>query len=92
MSIDLPVAELSMDDAKAELDRLHAVIEAADRAYYQDDAPDISDPEYDAARRRDQELEPKFRQPRAGRTTSIRATPRPGRSARRTRLSPPSAI
>ena len=60
MSIDLPVAELSMDDAKAELDRLHAVIEAADRAYYQDDAPDISDAEYDAARRRYQELETKF--------------------------------
>ena len=66
MSIDLPVAELSMDDAKAELDRLHAVIEAADRAYYQDDAPDISDAEYDAARRRYQELETKFPELRCG--------------------------
>ncbi|SDG51395.1 NAD-dependent DNA ligase LigA [Pelagibacterium luteolum] len=53
-----PEAErLSIEDAKAELDRLHGVIEKADRAYYQEDAPEISDADYDTARRRYLEIE-----------------------------------
>ena len=60
MSADLSVSEMSMEEAKAELDRLHALIEKADKAYYRDDAPEISDAEYDAARRRYVQLETEF--------------------------------
>jgi len=45
-----------------ELDRLHALIERADRAYFQEDAPEISDAEYDAAKRRYVEIESRFPQ------------------------------
>ena len=69
MSIDLPVGELLLEDAKSELDRLHGLIERADRAYYQDDAPEISDAEYDAARRRYMEIETQF--PELRRTDSL---------------------
>lgn len=60
MSADLSVSEMSMEEAKAELDRLHALIEKADKAYYRDDAPEISDAEYDAARTRYTQLETEF--------------------------------
>src|SRR5690606_2389722 len=60
MSVEVRVDELSLEDAKAELDRLHALIEKADRAYYQDDAPEITDAEYDAARRRYAQIEAEF--------------------------------
>ena len=69
MSVDVPVSELSLEDAKAELDRLHGLIEKADRAYYQDDAPDLTDAEYDAARRRYTEIETGF--PELRRTDSV---------------------
>jgi DNA ligase (NAD+) len=52
MSADDDVSALPLEDAKAELDRLHALIERADKAYFQKDAPEISDAEYDAAKRR----------------------------------------
>ena len=43
----LPEAE-----AKAELDRLHGLLSAADTAYFDNDAPDLTDAEYDAMKRR----------------------------------------
>ncbi|SBV99969.1 DNA ligase [uncultured Alphaproteobacteria bacterium] len=45
-------AALGPDDARTEHDRLAAEIRKADAAYYQDDAPVLSDADYDALRRR----------------------------------------
>ena len=55
-----PVDELTFDEAKAELASLAAEIAAHDRRYYQDDAPTISDADYDALRRRNAALEARF--------------------------------
>lgn len=60
MSADEDVSALPMEDAKAELDRLHLLIEEADKAYFQKDAPVISDAEYDAAKRRYLAIEAQF--------------------------------
>jgi len=60
---DLPqkdVAALSEDEARAELERLAGQIAAADIAYHQQDAPEISDAEYDALKRRNDALEEAF--------------------------------
>ncbi len=51
---------LTEAQAKSELKRLAAEIAAHDRRYYQDDAPTISDAEYDALRRRNQAIEQCF--------------------------------
>ena len=48
----LAVADLSADQAKAEHARLHAELTAHDKRYFQDDAPTVSDAEYDALRQR----------------------------------------
>jgi len=55
-----PVAELSADEAAAELGRLAALIAAADEAYYAEDRPAMSDAEYDALRRRNALIERQF--------------------------------
>ena len=57
---DTPVDALSPLEAAAEIARVSAAIEAADRAYYQDDAPDLTDADYDALRRRLLALEAAF--------------------------------
>jgi len=54
------VESFSEDEARAELDRLHGLISAADIAYHQNDAPEISDAEYDAYKRRYQSIEMAF--------------------------------
>ncbi len=46
--------------AKAELKRLAAEIDEHDRRYYQDDAPTVTDAEYDALRRRNEAIEARF--------------------------------
>ncbi len=55
-----PVAELTEAEARAELDRLAAAIARADTAYHTEDAPEISDADYDAMKRRNAELEARF--------------------------------
>jgi DNA ligase (NAD+) len=55
-----PVATLSAHEARAEHARLGEEIAAHDRRYYQDDAPTISDADYDALRRRYEALEARF--------------------------------
>jgi DNA ligase (NAD+) len=55
-----PVADLSEDEARLELERLAAAIAAADLAYHQNDAPEISDAEYDALKRRNDGIEEAF--------------------------------
>jgi DNA ligase (NAD+) len=54
------VAKLTKAQAKVELKRLALEIESHDRAYYQDDAPKISDAAYDALRRRVNAIEARF--------------------------------
>ena len=54
------VEALTPDQAAAELAALAAEIAGHDRAYYQDDAPAISDAAYDALRRRNTAIEARF--------------------------------
>ncbi len=55
-----PVEALSESEAEAELAHLAAEIAQHDRLYYQSDAPEISDAEYDALRQRNDAIEARF--------------------------------
>lgn len=55
-----PAADLTEDEARLELERLAAAIAAADIAYHQNDAPEITDAAYDALVIRNRELEEAF--------------------------------
>jgi len=57
---DIPVSKLTEAQAKAELERLAAEIAAHDQRYYQEDAPSVSDAEYDALRSRNEAIEARF--------------------------------
>jgi DNA ligase (NAD+) len=65
----IAVDELTAAQAKAEHARLEAEIAAHDRRYYQDDAPSVSDAEYDRLRQRYSAIEARFPQLRT--TTSL---------------------
>ena len=54
------VEELTLKEAAAELEHLAAIIAHHDRLYYQSDAPEISDAEYDDLRRRNDAIESRF--------------------------------
>lgn len=56
----VPVDELTEQQAQDELARLAADIARHDNAYYQDDAPEVSDAAYDALRQRNQAIEARF--------------------------------
>jgi DNA ligase (NAD+) len=56
----IPAGDLTEAQAKAELKRLAAEIGAHDRCYYQEDAPTVSDADYDALRRRNDAIEARF--------------------------------
>jgi DNA ligase (NAD+) len=63
MTIDIPtiaVEQLTPEQAKQELARLAADIVNHDQSYYQNDAPTVSDADYDALRRRNQDIEARF--------------------------------
>jgi DNA ligase (NAD+) len=57
---ETPVDDLSEKQAKAEHARLEAEIGEHDRRYYQEDAPSVSDAEYDALRQRYAAIEARF--------------------------------
>ncbi|SEH34132.1 DNA ligase (NAD+) [Methylobacterium sp. 275MFSha3.1] len=52
--------DLSAEEARAEYARLSDALLEADRLYYQEDAPEISDAEYDRLRRRLEDIEARF--------------------------------
>ena len=54
------MTDLTEDQAKAELARLAMEIAYHDRAYHQNDAPEITDADYDALRHRNNEIEARF--------------------------------
>jgi DNA ligase (NAD+) len=56
----ITVDSLSEKQAKAEHARLHAEISDHDRRYYQDDAPTVTDADYDALRKRYGAIEDRF--------------------------------
>src|SRR6185503_88307 len=56
------VESLSEDEARAELERLHAALSEADREYFERDAPELTDAAYDALKRRYQAIEGAFPQ------------------------------
>ncbi|MFV0475028.1 MAG: NAD-dependent DNA ligase LigA, partial [Pikeienuella sp.] len=57
---DRAVEDLTEAEAEAELARLAAEIAGHDRAYHQNDAPEIDDAAYDALRRRNLAIEARF--------------------------------
>jgi DNA ligase (NAD+) len=59
-TVETPVEELSEADAAEELTRLADEIAAHDIRYHQEDAPSISDADYDALKRRNGEIETRF--------------------------------
>lgn len=57
---DRPVDLLTESEARAELERLAGVLGAAERAYHRDDAPQMTDADYDALKRRNAAIEARF--------------------------------
>jgi DNA ligase (NAD+) len=57
---DKPVDSLTKDEARAELGRLSDLLTKANTAYHGEDAPFISDADYDAAKRRNAAIETRF--------------------------------
>ncbi|VAW00173.1 DNA ligase (NAD(+)), partial [hydrothermal vent metagenome] len=60
MSGKSAVVDLSKDQAQQELERLADVLNRANRAYHGNDAPEISDAEYDALKARNAAIEAQF--------------------------------
>tara|TARA_R110002020_G_scaffold83397_2_gene207247 strand:+ start:151310 stop:153415 length:2106 start_codon:yes stop_codon:yes gene_type:complete len=60
MSQPVPVEALTPQEAEEELARLADAIREADEAYYQNDAPSLTDAEYDALRQRNLAIEARF--------------------------------
>jgi DNA ligase (NAD+) len=57
---DTPPGKMNETQAQAELDRLARVLMRADTAYHAEDAPVLSDAEYDRLKRRNTEIEARF--------------------------------
>jgi DNA ligase (NAD+) len=77
------VEDLTETQAKSEHTRLGAEIAAHDRRYYQEDAPAVSDAEYDALRQRYAAIEARFPDLRSSESLSLRVGAAPsGRFAK----------
>jgi DNA ligase (NAD+) len=73
------VEDLTEKQAKAEHARLQGEIAAHDRRYYQEDAPTVSDAEYDALRRRYNDIEARFPDLRTLESLSLKVGATPAR-------------
>src|SRR5215472_4491583 len=73
------VEDLTEKQAKAEHAQLQTEIAAHDRRYYQDDAPTVSDAEYDALRRRYNAIESRFPDLRTLESLSLKVGAAPAR-------------
>ena len=62
MTADTPVDTLTEEDARAELARLAGLLAEANTAYHQNDAPEITDAEYDRLKARNAAIEARFPQ------------------------------
>ena len=60
MTAETPIDDLSPEQAAHELERLATALAEHDAAYYQDDAPLVTDAEYDALRQRNAAIEARF--------------------------------
>ncbi|UOA18579.1 DNA ligase [Sulfitobacter indolifex] len=60
MTSQIEVAALDRAQAETELTRLAALLNAANTAYHTEDAPEISDAEYDALKRRNAAIEARY--------------------------------
>ena len=78
-NLKVPVDELTEKQAKTEHARLADEIAGHDRRYYQEDAPTVTDAEYDELRRRYAAIEARFPQLATGGSLSLRvgAAPSP---------------
>lgn len=81
--------KLTQEEAAAELAALAAEIAAHDRAYYQEDAPTVSDAEYDALRRRNEAIEARFPELRRDDSPSRRVGAAPATGFRKVRHAVP---
>ena len=54
------IESLSEEEARTELDHLHETLSTADRQYFENDAPELTDAAYDALKRRYQAIEGTF--------------------------------
>ncbi len=96
---DIPVDALTEAQAKPELARLAKEIAEHDQRYYQEDAPTVSDAEYDALRQRNNAIEARFSGARSRRSArrsgsaraGARASPRSATRCRCSRSTMPSA-
>ena len=83
MSAFIVVDKLTEKQAKAEHQRLEGEIRAHDRRYYQEDAPTVSDAEYDALRQRYAAIEARFPERRTLESLSLKVGAAPsGRFAK----------
>src|SRR5882762_9724188 len=73
------VDALTPKQAKAEYARLQTEIAAHDKRYYQDDAPSVTDAEYDALRRRYDAIEARFPDLRTLESLSLKVGAAPAR-------------
>ena len=84
-----PVAELSEAQASVEHNRLAAEIREHDRRYYQEDAPAVSDAEYDRLRLRYEEIEARFPHLRTAESLSVAVGAAPARGFAKVRHAVP---
>ena len=58
----IDIADLTEEQARKELEQIAAEMAKSDIAYYQNDNPYLTDAEYDALKRRNEQIEQRFPQ------------------------------